>query len=111
MDNYSSRRVSAQIIRPNQYGMMHAVDGLSIMLTAVTTYVEGVGYHVKFISSVPLGFVEITRNDGISTRGMFHCEGAMYHTSHIWYGNNPFMLHGDLYACDRVSRNFIYCKA
>ncbi|MDE5880379.1 MAG: hypothetical protein K2H60_01500 [Muribaculaceae bacterium] len=114
MDNFSSRRVFAQVIRRDPKTLKYhiVVPPLFITITMMVKEIEGVGFHARFTSIQPLGFVEFKRNDGITVRAMFSCQGGVYITGWHWFSDhNPFMRYPEIYVTDQITKNFIFCKA
>lgn len=113
MDNYSSRRITVQVVRKDESTQVYLpVPNYFMTITMSVKEISGVGYHVKFMSIQPLGVAEYQRNDGINIRLMFACEGAFYATPWSWFADNtPFMNHPYIYVTDQISKNFIFCKA
>ena len=113
MDNYFSQRIIVPVVRKDQIPQKYLpVPSYFLTISKIVEEIPGAGYHVKFTSIQPLGFAEFTRNDGISIRSMFACEGAVYSTGWSWFADNtPFMNHADIRVTDQISKNFIFCNS
>lgn len=113
MEIYSSQRIMVPVVRKDQTSQKYLpVPNYSLTINKIVKKIPGVGYHIKFTSIQPLGFAEFTRNDGISTRSMFACEGAVYSTGWSWFADNtPFMNHADIRVTDQITKNFIFCNS
>lgn len=115
MDNFSSRRIYAPVIRrdPKKSFMFVKVPNTYIVITVMFNEVRGVGYHVKCISGRPLDLAQIVRNDGITVPADFKCINGRYETDYVFFSeNSPVMSHPEICVSDQnwFGKKFPICR-